>query len=594
LTPSPEYLDEYNEWLRQVPQTTRQLVFAVKRYYRPEWGSRWREHFTVDRINGYLGHELKFDNQKLVSNYLRVGYDENGSWRIYKLRPDFYPADKIQFEDDITASVVVPRESLGGLDPEYANPSVKLVSNCERLLFQRPDDTIHRGVDVQAEADMASGGTFLSNFEPISAQQARELVEHLVEFDLYTAPMKRLLESVAHGDNGADYVVSSAHPRMVDGAPSKNPRYLQKRPDWENARETYLAEVSARLERGIAAGQPIYFPVNAVLAGRRNSPPDAKIGLPPLAVYGPIHYQELPELFMEFLSSLTGKSPATVGFGSEGALTKGPFNALWPVVDMNNALVSAIVTGYAGFTTSAGFVGPQVRVDHDVSLLVPEIWCRMRVAERDPKFLIEHGFLEKVEDLSMDGRRVQASRLGYRITSLFVDRFLGRMFETPGSVLPEEMLRPEMQDRVLFAAGVDAIVESQRRVALLYFEDGSVEAACPPLKALLHIMAEGSYQGCGVEAPEVRAMFGREALLASSWYQERLRAKQNRDIALWRRHAAALEAFRASAGDSHIDLQARVDMSRCQLARVTSDSYLQELRGTIGADPLCGQIPGAG
>ncbi len=49
--------------------------------------------------------------------------------------------------------------------------------------------------------------------------------------------------------------------------------------------------------------------------------------MPPLAVYNPIHYQELPELFMDFICSLTGKSPSTTGFGSEGALTKGPFNA---------------------------------------------------------------------------------------------------------------------------------------------------------------------------------------------------------------------------------------------------------------------------
>ena len=66
LTPSPEYTDEHNEWVRELSQTIRQLVFTVKRYYRPEWGDNWREHFTVDRINGFLGHELKFDNQKLV------------------------------------------------------------------------------------------------------------------------------------------------------------------------------------------------------------------------------------------------------------------------------------------------------------------------------------------------------------------------------------------------------------------------------------------------------------------------------------------------------------------------------------------------
>ena len=58
-----------------------------------------------------------------------------------------------------------------------------------------------------------------------------------------------------------------------------------------------------------------------------------------LAVYNPIHYMELPELFMEFIASLTGKSPSTTGAGSEGALTKGPFNALPPIYDLNSALL---------------------------------------------------------------------------------------------------------------------------------------------------------------------------------------------------------------------------------------------------------------
>jgi hypothetical protein len=590
LTPSPQYTDEYNEWLKQLRQTTRQILFTVKRYYRPEWGDKWREHFTVDRINGFLGHELKFDSQKLISNYLRVGYDRDGSWRIYKLRPDFFPADKVQFEDDITASVVLPRESLNDLDPEYANPSVKLVANCEMLLFQRPDDAIQRGADPQAEADMAGSGVFISNYEPISIDRAVSMVEHVVEFDRYADPMKGLIEGFAkNGDGGPGYVVSSAHPRMVDGQPTKNPRYLQKRPDLTAPRESYLTEIAARLERGIPAGRPVHFPVNAVLSGRRNNPPDLKTGQPPLAVYSPIHYQELPELFMEFVSSLTGKSPSMIGFGSEGALTKGPFNALWPVVDLNNALVSAIVTGYAGFTTSAGYVGPDIRVDHDVSLLVPEIWCRMRVAERDPGFLIEHGFLERVKDVSIGGRTVLASRLGYRITSLFVDHFLGRIFETPGSVFTSEMLRPEEQDAALYAAGVDAIVETQRRVALNYFEDGSVEAACPPLKALLHIMAHGGYEGMGIDALVFRALFSRDAVLASDWYQERLRVKQERDIALWQRHAAALEAFRAGPANvagGCINLEQRFELVRRELARVSSPAYVQELRGTIGADPF--------
>ncbi len=199
----------------------------------------------------------------------------------------------------------------------------------------------------------------------------------------------------------------------------------------------------------------------------------------------------------------------------------------------------------------------------------------MRVHERDPEFLKANGYLEQVRDFCLDGRTVLASRLGYRITERFADHFLGRIFETPDAVLPEEMLQPEKQDLAQFAAGVDAIVETQTRVALQYFEDGSVDAACPPLRALLHVMAHGSYEGKGVDAPEIRAMFTREAMLASGWYRERLETKQQRDIALWTRHVSALEAAGMDA-----------EAAGLQLARVSAPAYVQELEGTIGADPF--------
>ncbi|MCL4841922.1 MAG: hypothetical protein KJZ79_08785 [Bryobacteraceae bacterium] len=589
LTPSSEYTDEHNEWVRRLPQTIRQIVFTVKRYYRPEWGEDWRSHFTVDRVNGYLGHELKYDNMKLVANYLRVGFDPSGAWRIFKLRPDFHPAVKLQMEDDITASTVVPREWLTGLDPKYSFPSVKLLKNCEGRLFQRPDDAIHRGFDDQAEADIASQGAFLSNFEPLTLDQARSLVDHVVAFDEYTPPMQRLLSEHVRAPR-TEFVVSSAHPRLVDGVPTKNPRYLQLRPDLADPRAAHLVEVCARLDRETPVDQPIYFPVHSVLAGRRGNPADPAIGLPPLAVFNPIHYQELPELFMDFICSLTGKSPSTTGFGSEGALTKGPFNALPPVVDLNNALVSYILTGYAGFTTAAGSVGPNFRVDHDISMLVPELWCRIYVHEREPEFLIANGYLEKLEDFEYEGRTVLASRLGYRITASFVDHFLGRLFESPREVLAEELLRPEKQDLASFVQGVEAIAEGQRRVAQLYFDDGSVEWACPPLKALLHVMVHGQWEGMDENHPDFRAMFTREAMLSSQWYADRLKAQQGREIALWQRHVADLEAFRRTGGaaSAGFPIEERLAEARARLLKVTARGYEQELVGTLGADPALG------
>ena len=130
-------------------------------------------------------------------------------------------------------------------------------------------------------------------------------------------------------------------------------------------RDRYVADMGARLYRRLPLHAPVVFPVISVLSGRRTHRPAE--GVRPLCVYGPIHYQELPELFMDYICSLTGSSPSTTGAGSEGALTKGPFNALAAPADLNNALVASLLPGYAGFSSAAGFVGPRYRVDHDIS-----------------------------------------------------------------------------------------------------------------------------------------------------------------------------------------------------------------------------------
>ena len=315
LTPAPDlYSDEYSKWLEAVPQYQRELVFVVKRFYSPEWGPKWREHFSVDFINGVPGHELKCDNRRLVTNYLRVGFDADGAWRTFGLRKDYYPASKLAVEDDITASITVPSSSLENLNPGYHNPAFKFVKNCEQRLFQRPDDAIHPGYDKQTEADFAKPGNFFSNYQPLMAADARELMEDTIGFDQFSSPMQKLIRESAEAPNGS-YFVSSANPRIVDGKPSKNPRYLQLRPDLVHPRDAHLAEIGARSVRRISPDMPLHRPVNAVLPGRRNNPPEGDVR--PLAVFNPVHYLELPELFMEFICSVTGKSPSTTGAGSD-------------------------------------------------------------------------------------------------------------------------------------------------------------------------------------------------------------------------------------------------------------------------------------
>ena len=192
--------------------------------------------------------------------------------------------------------------------------------------------------------------------------------------------MKKFLRQAAKKKSG--YAACSSEPRIIDGERTKNPRYLQDRPDLVNARSTYIAEIGTRLHRAIPADQPVLTPVGAILSGRRNNPPNKEQGIRSLAVYSPLHYQELPELMMDYVSSLTGKSPSTTGAGSEGALTKGPFNMLNPAIDLNSALVAMILTGLGGFSTPAGHIGPDLNVGHDVSYLIPEVWCRMGPNER--------------------------------------------------------------------------------------------------------------------------------------------------------------------------------------------------------------------
>jgi hypothetical protein len=162
-------------------------------------------------------------------------------------------------------------------------------------------------------------------------------------------------------------------------------------------------------------------------------------------------------------------------------------------------------------------------------------------------------------------------------------------------VLTEPMLRPELQDPEMFAEGITAMEEAQRQVALEYFQDGSIEAACPPVKAILYLMAFGTFEGMTIDHPRVRAMFTREALLSSSWYRERLRARQAGDISLWKRHVDALSAF-AHQDDAEtareLNIDSRLAEARRQLERVSSPAYLEELMGTIGADVDLGEAAG--
>ncbi|HET7626409.1 MAG TPA: hypothetical protein VFM25_14215, partial [Verrucomicrobiae bacterium] len=168
--------------------------------------------------------------------------------------------------------------------------------------------------------------------------------------------------------------------------------------------------------------------------------------------------------------------------------------------------------------------------------------------------------------------------------------FFGRVFNHPHAVFTEEMLRPELQGADIFADGMDNIISTQKRIAKMYFADGTIEQACPPLKALLHIMANDEWEGKGLNHPQIRALFTRESVLSSDWYAARLAAKRKVDQKLWRRHVDYLARFLKSK--SHADeaerlgIAAALERARQTLARVESPGYAESLRGTLGAEPI--------
>ncbi|EMD46379.1 Hypothetical protein EHI5A_126350, partial [Entamoeba histolytica KU27] len=334
--------------------------------------------------------------------------------------------------------------------------------------------------------------------------------------------------------------------------------------------------------------EPLYTPVDAVLSGRRNNPPQvAKNGmkLRPLSVFAPLHYFELPELLMECITSMTGASPSMFGAGSEGALTKGPFNSLPAVVDLNNYLLGMICCGYSGFVSSASYCGPHYKVAHDISLLIPEIWSKMRRYEQEPKYLIEHGYLEPCPDVTYNGKTYSGKRLGYRITTAFANHFLRTLFSMPNSVMPEDFLKPELQDLAIYADSYEYMSQTDKGIAMNYVKDGTVEGACPPLKALIYIMANGEYNGMTRESKEFREMFDPEVVLNSEWYKERLVTRQKLEVAKLNKDLAYLNKTIAEKPRLAETLNKQIAAVKEELQYVSSEEYLHDINGSIGTDP---------
>lgn len=587
-----QYTPEYNEWLKKFDQDSISFVFLVKAMYRPSWGDHnsWKAMFRLDKVNGKDGYSLKCQDLEVVCNYLRVGQEKNEDgwyWRNFRLRQDFYAAAKFQNNDDIGCSLVCSGRHLANMSKNQhfnVNRSYKLTTNCEYRYFQRPDDACHPGIDKKCEEDLGrlEGKTFISNFEPVTKEFCQNLADDVMTLEKYSEPMQRVVKRFAAGEFAQyDHVVVSSEFRIINqatGARSKNVRYLQTRDELlyqETKQDKYLMEIRARLNKRIPFSDPVILPVDCYVPGRRLNTVDKKNpNIRPLSIYGPIHWQPVPLLMLEWITCLSGKSPSTNGSGSlEGCLSKGPFNNMLMSIDLNYACLALILGTEPVLSTAAGSVGHKLKVDHDITLILPELICRMTPEELDPQFLIKEGSLELVDDMVVDGQKVHSSILGYRITQKFVKKYFARIFDHVEGLFTDEFLRPERQSMENFVNGVDFIYTNMKEQVDQYCRDGSYEELIPPLQVLFEIVKhDGEYKGMTLTSPEFLRMFDREEVVKTDWYKARLIQGQRNEIRTCEREIAEMRA----RGLPTTSVEERLGYVRSQL-------YLDDIFGSLGA-----------
>ncbi|MHB0898137.1 MAG: hypothetical protein ACYC1A_11360, partial [Spirochaetales bacterium] len=141
-----------------------------------------------------------------------------------------------------------------------------------------------------------------------------------------------------------------------------------------------------------------------------------------------------------------------------------------------------------------------------------------------------------------------------------------------------------------FVDGVENIAAAMEKSAKAYLEDGSISAAIPPLKAVLAVMATGSFEGKSIHDPELRRLFDRDYVVNSAWYKERLSAYQGQEIAYIEKSIAYIRTYLAEKAEpkslSARRAQAELARAKERLEQLMAKGYLVFIDGSIGKDPL--------
>ena len=619
LTQSPEYTDEYNNWLSKISAASKLMLMHLHMTQSSgEDISNWRERFKTQKIDGEEGKFVFFNGHPIKMRTLRMGYDANNEEILVRLRPDVQISKTKKEEDDLTASIGVPAKYIAGLDAS-PNSCKRIVQNMEFRFFNRTDGACIRGAELKAERDIAGQGNYLVNFEPLPLSYAEELASNKVEFVKYSKEQQGLIlaarEAYRNGESG--YFCASDLARIIGinektGKPirSPNPRYMEDDERLYSNKVDLLSEISTRLHRGIDLTKPVYYPVDVINPARRLNTTDITSDgktIPHIAIYPPIIIQDLPELMMDLIVSVTGKSPSTTGgLSSEGAGTKGPFNCMPAIHYLNNQLKEIALTGEPVITTAAERIGPHYKIGHDLSIIIKEVLARATAEELSR--MKELGYFELEPDIEVDGETIKGGTF-YGLTEMGMIRLFGHICLNPDKVFNDEQLHPWKQNVKLCAEGRTELARLRREVARKYFEDGSIGYACPPLKALLHIMAFDIYDSNNdhpsvstesvkwtLSSEDFRKLFTAEEILKSEWYTqslvESIRLDKERVGNQRKELLRYLEDNKNMLLNSDlIKYQDRLKRLDLRLTRLNEANYMEHIYGSIGADKLMVNVP---
>ena len=286
LTPSPaDFTPEYNAWLESIPNHVRALVFIIKRFYRPEWGDDWRAHFSVDIINGAPGHELKYERpearRQLPARRARRATAPGGPTSCGRTssRPT-----RCRWR---TTS---PRRSWcrrAGWSACPASTTGTRASSSRRTASSGcssgPTTRSIPGSTSRPRRTCPARALLLELPAARPRATCSDIVEDVALHDAFTAADARARRPERRARPTAATRSARRSPRLVGGKPTKNPRYLQIRPDLARPRDRYVAEMGARLSRRLplhAAGAlpgdqralgPAEQPARAPASGRSAS-----------------------------------------------------------------------------------------------------------------------------------------------------------------------------------------------------------------------------------------------------------------------------------------------------------------------------------